>query len=131
MALSMNAQWSWSKMKRCEVVTIDVRSNDELDYGYLKMVGVGFEEQLDSQLEQLDFLAGSVWLPVDEFLNWWRAEVDMGIWKWSGLKLSLIAVWVPRNRQWAARSTAPPAQILWVNERRDKKKEFKKGYSNT
>jgi hypothetical protein len=56
-------------MKRCEVVTIDVRSNDELDYGYLKMVGVGFEEQLDSQLEQLDFLAGSVWLPVDEFLN--------------------------------------------------------------
>jgi hypothetical protein len=31
-------------------VTIDVRSNDELDYGYLKMVGVGFEEQLDAQL---------------------------------------------------------------------------------
>jgi hypothetical protein len=34
-------------------VTIDVRSNDESDYGYLKMVGVGVEEQLDSQLEQL------------------------------------------------------------------------------
>jgi hypothetical protein len=53
-------------------VTIDVRSNDESDYGYLKMVGVGVEEQFDSQLEQLeqlDFLAGSVWLPVDEFLN--------------------------------------------------------------
>jgi hypothetical protein len=81
-------------MKWREVVTIDVRSNDESDYGYLKMVGVGVEEQLDSQLEQLeqlDFLAGSVWLPVDEFLNCWRAEVDMGIWKWSRLKLSLVA----------------------------------------